>query len=296
MAATAACQPTLSVSTATTCEISVSPASGALTTSFTVRLTSMNAATCTYQLDGRGTIPVACVATFSASGAEDGGIGTHTIVVTATGPNGGGTCFATWKVLAAIGDMSQTATPDLAMAPPSPDLTMPPPTTLDLHQATIYDNPMNLADWPVTTTITEVDFQYNGQDGVHIAFDKRDGPGSWPDITPPNWMGPLEYTIGMAEFINGKWYASAAIQVWRGLDATGGNVALNNQIAKNWYYDGRWGELNGHQPATGELIGIFVVAGNARGVTDNGSQSPVKERSNVVLMPMPGVNGAKYTF
>ncbi len=169
------------------------------------------------------------------------------------------------------------------------------PKELDLHQATIYDNPSNLADWPVTTTITDLEFQYNGSDGVHVTFSKQDGADRWPDVTPPGWTGPLQYTMGMAEYINGKWYASAAIQFWYGLEASGGNVALDNQVAKNWYYDSRWGEMNGYQPKTGEIIGIFVVAGNVRGVTD-GSQSPVQERSNVVLAPFPDVNGAKYTY
>jgi hypothetical protein len=184
------------------------------------------------------------------------------------------------------------------------------PTMLDLHQVTLFDNPSNLADWAVTTQITEVDFQYMAMDGVHVEFSKRDGPGSWPDITPPGWNGPLEYTLGMVEKINGQWYGSAAIQFWRGLPASGGNVAADIvtmaqctlfgmgstcQVAKNWYYDGRWGALAGYQPATAEMIGIFVVAGNLRGVTD-GSQSPVQERSNVVLMPMPTFAGAKYTF
>jgi hypothetical protein len=141
-------------------------------------------------------------------------------------------------------------------------------------------------------------------------FSKRDGAGSWPDVTPPGWTGSLEYTMGMVEFINGKCYASAAVEFWRGLPASGGNVAQDIvtkgqctafgagstcQVAKNWYYDGRWGNLAGYQPATGEIIGIFVVAGNLRGVTD-GSQSPVQERSDVVLMPMPPLAGAKYTF
>lgn len=192
----------------------------------------------------------------------------------------------------------------------APEAAPPPPTTLDLHDATIFDNPPDLADWPITTEITEVDFQYGGMDGVHVEFSKKDGAGSWPDVTPPGWDGPLEYTLGMAENIGGKWYASAAIEFWRGLDASGGNVAQdvtslgqctafgqgsNCQVAKNWYYDARWGNLAGYQPATGETIGIFVVAGNLRGVTD-GSQSPVEERSNVVLVKMPDLGGAKYTF
>ena len=114
----------------------------------------------------------------------------------------------------------------------------------------------------------------------------------------------------MAEYIDGHWYASAAIEFWRGLSASGGNVASDVvtlgqctafghasscQVAKNCFYDGRWGNLAGYQPSTGEIVGIFVVAGNLRGVTD-GSQSPVQERSNVVLVPMPSFSGAKYTF
>lgn len=170
------------------------------------------------------------------------------------------------------------------------------PSSLDLHDAILYDNPINMADWPVTTTITALSFQHNGMDGVYVDFSKKDGVDRWPDIVPPGWDGPLQYTLGMAEYINGQWYASAAIQYWYGLDASGGNIALDNQVAKNWYYDDRWGELNGRQPATGELIGIFVVAGNARGVHDDGSQSPMHERSDVVVVPMPDVNGADYTF
>lgn len=192
---------------------------------------------------------------------------------------------------------------------PGEDAEASAPSSLDLHDVTLHDNPATLADWPVTTLITSVTFR-PGDDGVEIAFSKRDGPGSWPDVTPPGWDGPLEYTLGIAENINGQWHASAAIQFWRGLQSSGGNVASDPsskgqcskfgqasscQVAVNWYYDARWGALAGRQPATGEQIGIFVVAGNVRGVKD-GSQSPVQERSNVVLVKMPDVNGAQYTF
>lgn len=199
---------------------------------------------------------------------------------------------------------TDSAVADTAM----PDTT-PPPTTLDFKDVTFFDNPTDLASWPETTKITKVEFR-PGEEGIHVEFDKLKDPGSWPDITPPGWDGPLQYTVGLVENIEGKWYGSAAIQYWRGLYAFGGNVAMdittkaqctmfgvgsNCQVAKNWYYDGRWGKLAGYQPKIGELIGVFVVAGNVRGVTD-GSQSPAKERSNVVLLQMPEVFGATYTF
>ncbi len=159
-------------------------------------------------------------------------------------------------------------------------------------EAIIQDNPPDVASWPVTTTITQLDYR---DDGVHVVFSKQDGPDRWPDIVPPGWDGPLQYTLGLVELIDGQWHASAAMQYWYGLEAQGGNVALDDQIAVNWYYDGRWGEMAGYQPAQGETIGVFVVAGNVRGVLD-GSQSPVQERSNVVVVPMPGVEGASHSF
>jgi hypothetical protein len=104
--------------------------------------------------------------------------------------------------------------------------------------------------------------------------------------------------MGMVECIGGQWYGSAVIEFWYGLPASGGNVAQNNQIAVNWYYDPiRWGMLAGRQPATGETIGIFVAAGNLRNITsDDSAQSPVMERSNVVTMPFPDVNGSTNSF
>jgi hypothetical protein len=166
---------------------------------------------------------------------------------------------------------------------------------LDLHSVTLYSNPPDLADWPVTTSLTEVDFT---NDGVALAFSKQDGANRWPDVIPPGWDGPLQYTLGMVECINGAWHGSAVIEFWYGLPASGGNIALDNQVAMNWYYDAvRWGLLAGRQPATGETIGIFVAAGNLRNITtDDAAQSPVMERSNVVLVPMPDVNGAQHSF
>ena len=317
----------------TTCTVTLTPSTGYVTTLFVATVkSSADATTCTYGEDGKGSIPIMCNSTIEATGFQAGGVGDHALIVTAVGSSGTGTCTATFTVLPP-GDMAgqpppppdmttttmpspdMTGTtmpppPDMTVMqpPPAPDMTAPPPTSLDLHNVQLFNNPTGVADWPVTTMITDLEFTNNG---VHVEFGKKDGAGSWPDVTPPGWDGPLEYTVGFAEFIGGKWYGSAAIQYWRGLDAMGGNVAVdvtsmgqctqfgngsNCQVAKNWYYDGRWGNLAGYQPATGEIVGFFVVAGNLRGVMDDGSQSPVKERTNVVLIPFPPASGAKYTF
>lgn len=164
----------------------------------------------------------------------------------------------------------------------------PPVTMIDLHDVVIHDNPANVADWAVTTAITRLEFR---EGGLYVEFSKKDGDGRWPDIVPPGWDGPLQYTLGLVELVDGRWHGSAAMQYWYGLDVQGGNVAVDDQVAVNWYYDARWGELAGVQPELGETIGVFIVAGNVRGVLD-GSQSPVQERSEIVVVPMPGPEGA----
>jgi hypothetical protein len=70
------------------------------------------------------------------------------------------------------------------------------------------------------------------------------------------------------------------------------------QVQQNWYYSSiPVGPLQGRQPATGEIVGVFVAAGNLRGVTtDDPTQSPVMERSDIVLVPFPDVNGATHSF
>jgi len=167
----------------------------------------------------------------------------------------------------------------------------------DLGQMTIYSNPPDLASWPITTNITEVDFTTNG---VQAIFSKEDGPNRWPDVVPPGWAGPLQYTMGMVECIQGQWYTSAVVEFWYANPplVSGGNVGANNQVAMNWYYDAiRWGKLASRQPQQGEMIGIFVAAGNLRNITsDDTAQSPVMERSNVVYMPFPGPNGSMNSF
>jgi hypothetical protein len=144
--------------------------------------------------------------------------------------------------------------------------------------------------WPITTALKVVDIR---ADGVHVEFSKQNGAGRWPDWTPPGWDGPLQYSLGMALKINGQWYASSPIEFWYGLDRSGGPPS---QYALNWFYDpGRWAPMTTHQPAVGETIGFFVVAGDARGRMD-GHGSPVKERSNVVMVTMPTDGGARFVF
>jgi hypothetical protein len=180
--------------------------------------------------------------------------------------------------------------------PNPPPSTSPSPTPsaaadmMPLSSAIIHNSPLNVASWPITSALRVVEIRSNG---VHVEFSKQDGPGRWPDFTPPGWDGPLQYSLGMVMSINGQYHASAPIEFWHGLPASGGPPS---QYATNWFYDpGRWAPMTYHQPAVGETIGFFVCAGDCRNRTD-GSGSPVKERTNVVTVTMPNDNGARFVF
>jgi len=90
---------------------------------------------------------------------------------------------------------------------------------VDLSQATIRNSPLNLASWPITTAIRVADLRPTG---VYLDFSKRNGSDRWPDVTPPGWEGNLQWTLGMALYIGGRWYASAPVQFWYGLEESGG--------------------------------------------------------------------------
>lgn len=174
-----------------------------------------------------------------------------------------------------------------------------PPDAIDLSQATVYNSPSDIASWPVTAAITQLtmaapDF------GLSFEFTKKD---SWPDYTPPGWAGSLEYTVWAVVNVNGHWYTSGFIQMWRGRASTGAPLltippgSSVNNFAKNWAYDSRWGAMSysvsGYQPHAGETVGFFVSAGNARGV---GSVTSVRERSNVVTVALPANDTGVFAF
>jgi hypothetical protein len=178
-------------------------------------------------------------------------------------------------------------------APPPPEPTPPPPPPppapsgpsdgLDLRSAVITGgSPADVGSWPITTQITGMDFANNG---VRVDFSKKSGPGRWPDVVPPGWDGPIQYTLWMVVNIGGRWYTSGGVEYWYGLERQGGPPS---QFAYNWYYNPQvWGPLANHQPANGEQVGFFVTAGDHRVK----NVTAVRERSNVVVLPFPSGGG-----
>ena len=147
---------------------------------------------------------------------------------------------------------------------------------LDLSQVQIVNSP-DVRGWPKTAAIQTLALR---ADGVHLDFTTEQ---DWPNVRPPGWSGDLQYTLWLILPINGIYIGSGIIQYWRGLDVNGGDVTRDQQIARNWVYDRRWGGMYGHQPPPGELVGWMVTAGNARGQDDHS----LAARSQVVVTAFP---------
>ena len=182
----------------------------------------------------------------------------------------------------------RTPAPIILPPPLPPDIpTGPAPgDAMNLGAAAVYNSPPDIASWAVTSKITRIDM--SPAHGLNLEFTTK---ASWPDYTPPGWDGPLQYTVWAVVNINGRWYTSGFIQMWRGRPSTGAPIL--SDFARNWAYDSRWGPMMGYQPRAGEQMGFFVSAGNARG---EGAVTSRRERSNVVLVSLPPGDNGSFPF
>lgn len=163
----------------------------------------------------------------------------------------------------------------------------------DMRDAIMVNSPPDMATWPETAKITSINFSPGA---FEVDFDRRDSGDRWPDVTPAGWSGALQYTLGMCVQVTGQWYCSGVVQFWYG--RTLSDSAPPSAVGYEWFYDPvRWGPMFLHQPAEGELVGLFVSSGNTRdgGNFTRASCPRVCERSNVVLLPW--TNGfASYAY
>lgn len=160
----------------------------------------------------------------------------------------------------------------------------------DLHTVVTHASPADIADWPITVTITTVNEDPRG--GFELLFD-RTLPESWK--WPSNPAVPsdnFQFTVWAFVQVGGKWHGAGFVQMWQGRSMKTGALpaifSVNDgaQGYVNWWGDVRrlWGEMSDYVPRPGDQVGFLVSAGNGRlvqGVTS------VRERSNVVLVTLP---------
>lgn len=159
----------------------------------------------------------------------------------------------------------------------------------DLHTAVTHASPADVADWPITVTITSVSEDPRG--GFELLFD-RTLPESWK--WPSNPAVPsdnFQFTVWSFVQMGGRWHGAGFVQMWQGRSMKAGALpamfAINDGVPGyvNWWGDVRhlWGEMSSYVPRPGDQVGFLVSTGNARlvqGVTS------VRERSNVVLVTL----------
>jgi hypothetical protein len=152
---------------------------------------------------------------------------------------------------------------------------------IDLALVGLTRNSPDVHAWPVTAAITRVSF-HNGV--TRFTFTKQDGDDRWPDVTPPGWTGPLQYTAWLFVNNGNSWVAGAFVQFWHGRDGSGqpNDPDVPSYYHRNWYYSARWAPVFGHGPIQpGEPIGFMLTSGNAR---DNVGPMGPSERSNIVTL------------
>ena len=235
----------------------------------------------TASLPGLPTCPFA----LTGSGSVDSGVTTLTI------PYSGTTCKGPVQGTQVL----RKSTP--AVVPPPPPPPPPPPTPppapvpggpsdgMNLGLAAVYNSPNDIASWPIRSTISAIDMSAAG---LAFQFSTKD---SWPDVVPPGFSGALQYTVWAVVNINGQWYTSGFIQMWRGRVSTGAPIL--SDFATNWAYDSRWGPMMGYQPHVGEQMGFFLSAGDARGES---GVSSVRERTQVVMVSLPAGDSGSFSF
>lgn len=155
--------------------------------------------------------------------------------------------------------------------------------TIDINTIQIHNSP-DVRGWSQTATISKVVFDNHG---VAVDFDKHQ---AWPDVTPPGWTGPVQYTVWLFIYRNNEWHGAGIVEMWRDRGSTGDYTqpTLAQHFTENWIHDDGWDAI----PAisTGEPVGIMVTAGDAR----KKDVHLVAERSNIVVVPV--ANSAVYTF
>ena len=162
---------------------------------------------------------------------------------------------------------------------------------IDLSRATFHGSP-NAASWPIGVTLRAAEFAPGADKGVSPLFNRQEMNARWPDVTPPGWNGPIQFTLWVCVKVGG-WHCAGLLEfwgdrggapkVWSGAPwlERGVNGGLNWN--ENWAYRSVWGPMTSYVPKLGDEVGFFLTAGDQRNPHDIRS---VTERTNVIKVKL----------
>lgn len=164
---------------------------------------------------------------------------------------------------------------------------------IDLNGVQVHDSPVDIAGWPATVAITQIEMNPHG--GLTLTFDRL-LPQSWkwrsnPDDPTQNY----QYTVWAVIRHAAAWHTAGFIEMWEGRVMGDRSLPPILGDVKNWWGDAdrSWGEMSDYVPQAGDLVAFFVSAGAGRktsGVTS------VRERSNVVEVKLPDNDFGLFRF
>lgn len=108
---------------------------------------------------------------------------------------------------------------------------------------------------------------------------------NWPEQVPPGWDGPIQFTLWIVVQKDGVWRATGSLEFWKGKTQTGS--PLSSGLKDWWYYAPEIG-----QPQPGEVVGLFIAAGDQR----RKDMRTVTERSNIVAFRVPANDTGSFDF
>jgi hypothetical protein len=82
-------------------------------------------------------------------------------------------------------------------------------------------------------------------------------------------------------YINGQWYGTGGERLRP--NQTEKSLDNASRVGEDWFYSDAWGIMHNYRPAPGEMVGFMVTQGLHRAA----NESPLQERSNLVLIPFP---------
>ncbi len=174
--------------------------------------------------------------------------------------------------------------------PRSPDL-------IDLGLVEWHHTPAEIADWPRTVRIRQVDCTAAG--GFVLALEPYP-PEHWTSHEPhdPTFNILFSVCAAVQDRTTGTWHAAAFVDFWNGRAMGDGSLPAlfaerpdNRGVLRpgytNWWGDVRrpWGAMSDYVPQPGDPLGLFVVAGDVR-LKDSLPPLQVRERSNVVVVAL----------
>jgi hypothetical protein len=161
--------------------------------------------------------------------------------------------------------------------------------TLDLHQAIIHSSPRDVADWPQTVFISRMEMDPSG--GLTLLF-RNPLPVQW-NCRPAGWDGDIQYTVWAVVRTSTTLHAAGFIQMWQTRPMGHSELPPILTGYSNWWGDVRhlWGDMSDYVPQTGDTVGFFVSACNARLASEG-----LHERSNVVSVVLPVGDRGSFTF